>query len=349
MGLVATVLGLLLLNVAAIGYEYLQHGTIRVLGQPLGLYVEDKKGQGHQLRPGVRLDGLGHELAVNSLGFRGPELAAVKGPKMVRVWCAGGSTTFDICVSRDATAWPAQLQRRLAAATPGVQVEVINAGVPGEVLATNLRDFQRLAHRLDPDVLVIYQGPNDLRRIANQKFGHELVQASWFTQLALFRVIGDLLPPPAPPPEWAANLLGPADMALFGQQVQPLIDAARQRGTRVVLASHAFAAAADATASDALSLMGRNSHTYRMTPRGLIAAYEAANQLLKQMAARQGLTFVEVRSAVGVNPDHWVDGIHFSDSGAEVMGRVISAALVRAGLNKPRSPATGQESAGGGQ
>ena len=338
MGGVGALLALLLLELAAMGSEYLRHGTIRVLGRPLGLYAGENK-EGQRLRPGVRLDGLGHALAVNSLGFRGPELSAVKGPTTLRVWCAGGSTTFDICVSSDADAWPAQLQRRLAAASPGVQIEVINAGIPGEVLATNLRDFQRLARRLDPDVLVIYPGPNDLRRLANEKFGHEKFQASWFSELALVRVIGDLLPPPPPPPGWAANLLGPADMARFELQVQPLIDAARRRGTRVVLASHGFAAANDATADDALSRLGRNARTYRMTPLGLVAAYRSANERLRQMAARQGLAFVDLRAAVGSAPDRWADGIHFSDRGAAVAGKAVAEAMVKAGLHRPRTAA----------
>lgn len=338
MGLVAVALALLLLNLAAMGYEYAVHGTVRLPWVAPGIYVDDgpDSKDGHRLRPGVRLDGLGHELAVNSLGFRGPELAPAKGPNTLRVWCAGGSTTFDICVSRDEAAWPAQLQRALAAASPGVKVEVINAGVPGEVLATNLRDFNRLADRLQPDVLVIYQGPNDLRNIANNKFGPQEVKTGWYMELPLVRVLGDLLPPPAPPDAWARHRLEAADLLPFEQQVQALIEAARRRGARVVLASHAFAAADHASAADAHGLMGRDARSYSMTSRNLMAAYRAANQLLRQMAARQGLAFADVRAAVGSAPERWADGIHFTDAGAAVAGKAVADAVVKAGLNGVR-------------
>ncbi len=338
MGLVAVVLALLLLNLAAMGYEYALHGTVRLPWVAPGIYVEDgpEPKDGHRLRPGVRQDGLGHELAVNSLGFRGPELSPTKGPDTLRVWCAGGSTTFDICVSKDEAAWPAQLQRQLAAASPGVKVEVINAGVPGEVLSTNLRDFNRLADRLRPDVLVIYQGPNDLRNIANNKFGPQEVKSGWYMELPLVRVLGDLLPPPRPPAAWAAHRLAPADLAPLERDVQALIEAARRRGTRVLLASHAFAVADDTPEADAHGVMGRDARTYSMTSRNLAAAYGAANGLLRQMAARQGLAFADVRAAVGSGRELWADGIHFTDAGAAAAGKAVAEAMVKAGLNRVR-------------
>jgi hypothetical protein len=68
-------------------------------------------------------------VSVNSLGFRGPERKALKPPGVFRILCLGGSNVYGQFLNDDST-WPAQLEKRLNATSPG-RYEVWNLGVCG--------------------------------------------------------------------------------------------------------------------------------------------------------------------------------------------------------------------------
>lgn len=93
-------------------------------------------------------------LSHNSLGFRGAEF----GPKGTtkRVVAIGGSTTYGVDVS-DAATWPALLQDQL-----GADYEVLNLGVAGHGTAEHLYMMGAVASRLEPDVVILHVGLNDM-------------------------------------------------------------------------------------------------------------------------------------------------------------------------------------------
>ena len=75
-----------------------------------------------------------------------------------RTLAIGSSTTFDPGVSGDAATWPARLQFWLAQLSPAHTVEVINAGVPGYVVMTDLIRLETNLYRYRPDVIVRNEG-----------------------------------------------------------------------------------------------------------------------------------------------------------------------------------------------
>lgn len=93
----------------------------------------------------------------NSSGFRGEELEATKPPGRLRVVCLGGSTTYGPSAQ---TAYPAILENLLR--QRGVDVEVVNAGVPGWTSRESRLNFERRIEPLDPDLVIVYHGRNDL-------------------------------------------------------------------------------------------------------------------------------------------------------------------------------------------
>lgn len=94
------------------------------------------------------------EIHHNSLGFRGAEFQA-KGSKK-RVLTIGGSTTYCVDVSEPDT-WPSQLQKML-----GDEYEVLNLGMPGHSTAEHLYILGSLGARLEPDIIVMQIGLNDM-------------------------------------------------------------------------------------------------------------------------------------------------------------------------------------------
>ncbi|MEC7986836.1 MAG: hypothetical protein VX278_16830, partial [Myxococcota bacterium] len=120
--IVATVLGLALANALAFVVEYLDYGTYWSNGQPVGLY-ESRSGDRPRLKRGARLHGFKYKVSINSIGFRGPELLPQKPENGFRIWCIGGSTTFDIYAPSDQKTWPAQLGTLLQKKYPSLNIE----------------------------------------------------------------------------------------------------------------------------------------------------------------------------------------------------------------------------------
>lgn len=100
--------------------------------------------------------------SINSLGYRGPEVAVPKPAGVYRILCVGNSVTVGVNIHNDTT-YPGILQCFFdAAPVAGRRVEVVNAGVPGY-----LSDHQcyRMLHdfpRLQPDCIVFLMGEADI-------------------------------------------------------------------------------------------------------------------------------------------------------------------------------------------
>ena len=97
----------------------------------------------------------------NHLGFRGESIAAEKPENVYRIAAVGGSTTYSVHTKDDRDSYPRLLQGHLRTGGFG-NVEVINAGVPGY---TSYHNFINVAFRilpLEPDLIILYQGFNDI-------------------------------------------------------------------------------------------------------------------------------------------------------------------------------------------
>ncbi|HEX6986047.1 MAG TPA: SGNH/GDSL hydrolase family protein, partial [Planctomycetaceae bacterium] len=120
----------------------------------------------HRLRPlqttAVRDPDAGDavEVAVNSHGLRGPEVAVPKPPGVYRVLCLGDETVLGPQLP-ESLALPAQLKEFLQART-ALRVEVLNAGLPG---GCPLLAWLRLRHSLlglQPDLIVLHVDMTDV-------------------------------------------------------------------------------------------------------------------------------------------------------------------------------------------
>src|SRR5262249_59928 len=107
-------------------------------------------------RPNTDVDSFGRHIHINSLGFRGPEILSTRPPHMHRMACIGGSTTFDIKVSQDALAWPAQLGAILRQSHGVNNVEVINAATCGYSLPRSIIDLMVRTLDIEPDWVICY-------------------------------------------------------------------------------------------------------------------------------------------------------------------------------------------------
>jgi lysophospholipase L1-like esterase len=107
-------------------------------------------------RPNYR----GQWISTNAQGFRGTVDYGEKAPGTLRVVVLGGSAVWGPLVHDDETI-PAYLQEELESRL-GQPVEVINSGVTSERSFEELRRLIAYILPLKPDVVVVYDGRNDL-------------------------------------------------------------------------------------------------------------------------------------------------------------------------------------------
>ena len=123
---------------------------------------------------------------VNSLGLRGHELSEVKPPNTYRIFMVGGSTMFGSGASSDETTISGILQKLFASDNSVQKIEVINAGIQGANSNTELRFIEQKLVELSPDLVVVYDGLNDLKA----DFPVEKTKGSWESICKLSEIHG---------------------------------------------------------------------------------------------------------------------------------------------------------------
>lgn len=101
---------------------------------------------------------------INSHGFRGPEFSTIKPENTYRIFVIGGSTTFGTGTTSDSTTIPGFLQQKLETENLPKKIEVINTGISALYSGTEVRLIKEQILELDPDLLIIYDGWNDIAK-----------------------------------------------------------------------------------------------------------------------------------------------------------------------------------------
>ena len=130
------------------------------------------KTSGDELIPDQRTE----SITINSLGFRGDEFSSIKPSDTYRIFMVGGSTMFGLGASSDETTIPGILQKIFDADNSITQkIEVINAGIQGANSETELNLIKQKLVTFSPDLVIVYDGWNDLRA----DFSVEYTKEAW--------------------------------------------------------------------------------------------------------------------------------------------------------------------------
>jgi len=339
--LVVLLLGGLLLVMAAaeIGIRLLQtkkHGSAATVEQ---YYTVDKRIDLRVPIANLRTA----RIETNSLGFRGPEIRMPKPKEAVRIAFLGASTTWCAEVSGNDKVWSHLATEDLRREFPGVDIDFVNAGVPGYVVKSSLKNLEHRVEPLQPDIVVIYHATNDmsveLRRLAAAKGVIEQAKVQppswladrsllwnlaeknlriWLAQRKVERNAGRL--------EVDAASLGDG----FRDDLLALVRRAQKEARLVAVAT--FATRLRRGQSDEEQLQAAASALYYMpfmTPRGLIDAYERYNQVIREVARDTGVLLIEGEADIPGDPQHFADSVHFTDAGSRAMATRVSGALAR--------------------
>ncbi len=113
---------------------------------------------------------------INSNGFRGPEILNDTSNDIYQIFIIGGSTVFGSGVYDNQTA-PYFLQKKYDESNIDIQVEVINAGIPG---ATSIEEIIKVKQEIlqnNPDLLIVFDGFNDM--VYPKKLNAQIWKDGW--------------------------------------------------------------------------------------------------------------------------------------------------------------------------
>jgi len=296
-------------------------------------------------RSGLRVPVVGSHysgrITVNSLGFRGPELATPKSPGTVRLAFLGASTTWCGEVSGDDKTWPHLVTAALRAAFPYVELDYLNAAVPGYTVRASLRNLEVRVAALEPDVVIIYEGANDLsgemRELALKQGlirDAKISERSWLARHSLlWNLVEKNLDVLSAQDDARSNIgrlqVDPAAIGLrFRQDLTSLVEAAKEKAKVVAVVTFSIQPRADQDKEQ--QLRASASALYYMpfiAPETLIAAYARYNEVIRQVAKETGVLLIDEVDSIPGDALHFADTVHFTDSGSELMARRVVRAL----------------------
>lgn len=303
---------------------------------------------GYRLVPQtIRLPG--RAIAINARGFRGPEVEAEKPRGRQRVVFLGGSQVFDFSGGD----WPNRAGELLRAT--GLDVDVVNAGVPGHTSVDSLSKLTTDLWTLAPDVVFICHGWNDVKyfpRIAPARPYRELPPAApltlaadwrlyprgldrWLSASSIYRMLRVQLLAGVVTEEGHDLWLGPrevsdAELGPMGPQqlrlnLSLLVQAAAEVGARAALCKQAFLREGrSGTGVDVRDYIRRNSG---LTLRRFDQAFAAADAAVVRVGEDHRVAVLDMRGPLAARSEHFVDAVHFGMEGSEAAARVVAGWL----------------------
>ncbi len=284
-------------------------------------------------------------ISINSLGFRGPEIAMPKPPNRIRIAFLGASTTISAEVTSNEATWPHLVTAALAERFPLHEFDYVNGGVGGFTIASSLKNLNLRVKGTDPDIIVIYHATNDLsvnsREAARRQgleFPHGESDMNWLARYSiLWHLVEKNLALRHRKTESKKQgnklLVDPEALAVpFEQDLAALVAASSKVAEVVAVVTFSTQIRADQDAERRLEAAA-NSIYYMpyMGPDGLLSSFASYNRAVVRVAREQGVVLIEGEDDIPGDPAHFVDTVHFNDTGSRVMAKRVVDGLLASG------------------
>jgi hypothetical protein len=278
-------------------------------------------------------------IRVNSLGFRGPEIERPKPPGRIRVAFLGGSTTFCAEASSEEKTWPHPVVEGLRADAPDLEFDFVNGGGAGYSTRESLKNLRVRIAPLEPDLLVIYHGTNDLTHDARvlaieqgvyEQSVHETLAIGrwWLTWYLVEKNVRNLVHTRA----GAQKLdFDPAAASVhFRERLTALVAEARARGpVALITFSHQYRREQPPEVQRAAAATSLYATPFLDVP-ALLDGFEEYNRVIREVARASGAILVEGETSIPGDERHFADSVHFRDPGLVLQAQRVLEALLAA-------------------
>jgi lysophospholipase L1-like esterase len=325
--------GLLVVEGAARLRQYFKYGTVRA---QVSVWATDPVTGLTIPAPG----GFAGGIRIDSRGFRNPELSSPKPEGTIRLAFLGASTTFCAECGPNEQTWPHLVCEAIARRFPGARFDYINAGVPGYTTEHSLVNFEGRVKPLEPDVVVIYHGTNDLsldtRRLAQEQGVHE-IQAEDHSWLARISVAWFLIEKNLTIKARQRNAADAASRLRFDPvglsggfrtRLDRLVSRVGEACPVVALATFSTHVRRDQPREKQLEAC--NTSLYYMpymSIEGLLDGFDEYNRVIREVATRRKALLIGDEHAIPADATGFADSVHFSVAGSRIMAERVANAL----------------------
>jgi lysophospholipase L1-like esterase len=295
---------------------------------------------------------------INRHGFRGKEFELVKPKGSVRVLTLGASSTFGY-YDRDDETYPHYLELELNRRCPSApRFEVINFGIPHSTSDQMAALFLAEGLPLHPDVVTFYEGRNDSTIDDYSRAGvpekiyavliHRLMLVAFIDQV----VVGDRASVTAAAKQFEPHVKRRTEY--FLNNLTRILTAAREHGVHVVIANQQASSSYGFASRESERLSLRRGVTYAEETQAIkervargetigpheytLLVHERLMKALEEWAAKNGVPFVDVISAMDHDRHHLVSWVHLDAAGNRVVAAKLAEPILRefcAGGAKP--------------
>jgi lysophospholipase L1-like esterase len=282
-------------------------------------------------------------IKINSLGFRGPEVKLPKPAGTIRLAFMGASTTFCAEVTSNQQVWAQLVTDAFRRRWPDVDFDYVNAAFPGYVVDTNRRNLAYRVRPLQPDIIVLYEGVNDLsvdlRRLAESQglsrgeADEEDFIGRWSLAWRLVEKNLRLLAREHRATQTNAQharVDPPVLSRRFAGTFEELVEEAQK--VAPVVAVVTFSQKVRADQSPEVQLSNANTHLYYMpylSPADFIGVFAEYNRVMRDTAVSHRAVLVGGEDEIPADDRHFADSVHFTDEGSRAQGLRVSSALMK--------------------
>ena len=298
----------------------------------------------------------------NTVGFRDVEDFPPKTEAALRIICLGGSTTYGVSVIDNRATYPAALERFLNGEHQPQgwdRVEVFNLGVGGYTSREVLTTFQRHGLPLQPDVVLIQSGLNDVAPRLYPDFDCDyrhfrksltLPAQSFLARQAyhsrLFLTLGwklNLIEPftlqartqyPMPSADEAAANFDANGTDCLYENLTTAVELAKNAGARVWMLSQVYLNDPDFESPDP-----DQRNLERLYRRGLLEH----NKVIRDVCMSIDTGLVDFENVMPRRRRFFTDPVHMSEEGNEMKAKLIAKSISSA-LSRMPNPSRGSHS-----
>lgn len=298
-------------------------------------YKISRFGTYYKLKSGIQ-----DSATINSLGFRGNEFSPLKKKGTVRIFCIGESSTFG-AGSPDDWTWPARLQFYLNKRQGGF--EVINSAFSSYSSSDYISLIKNELINYSPDIFIVYAGVNNLRDfestpiITNLTKIHNFLYYRWSMLYTLLSEKLCLILDNSPFPRTVNSINQTKAIDGYINDIENIINIGKNNKIRLIFVRQMLNNQKDLFADDILPLeMSREALRWRRIEHYADSAlFYYQNEMmkrLKELCKKYNIEFIDPRGEfydeiVDNNVDLFIDFVHLTPKGNDLLGRLISEKL----------------------
>ncbi|MHC4472710.1 MAG: SGNH/GDSL hydrolase family protein [Planctomycetota bacterium] len=277
------------------------------------------------------------------------ELETAKGEREFRVLCLGGSTTENARLPREKR-YPSVLQAMLREDYPKYEVEVLNGGMGWYATRHSLINYTNYCRKFRPDVVVVMHAINDICRsfspprlaIGEYKDDYSHYYAASINganpqtfESAVLRRLSEV---------WFHSV-SETDLPMsayrslpsFEDYLETLLFYIKADGAECLVVEQPFIYRPDLGARERKSLwLNKQScideDGVYPSPASLEKAMDLFNSRARQICSRRKVPFVETVKHFKRTAEHFVDDVHYTEVGAEILADLVRDSIVKHGL-----------------